>query len=1587
MRLSRLSIHVVNRFLLGNCRIFRAFGIIFFSLVATFFSAHAAHAAPTTITGTISNIPADAYVSAKAEKKIGDNWVDIPKAWVGDLQASGTYSLNLGEATGSQIRVWIYAENGNGYLLGSDPITVNSTSITKNFTFESINVKLQVSNPDHCINGSVAFRFNSPSSGPTQSDLVYANVNSSGVASFSLPTGQSIVFSVYCGSGNPTEVTVTTTSSLQTVSVTVPTPNLVGTVSGVTNSSDVWGCLEKLVSSGSVNRFQCQAKLSVSNSGKFGIKTEQGTYRILLTPSETANSDWVNTYSEVFTITDSQVTVNFTMSTTANFVYTITPSAAAKDGWINVNLACTIEMKKNGDDCYGFNLGKSIPTGGTIKLNVPPGTYTVMAYPGDDQGIYVPTRSPEFTITDNGSLFTGTLALNSANLTFVISPSGNARSGYITLENQSTKSYYDCSINESGNCYVYAPAGTYRVQINPGNPSNTAMFTTISNLVVTGSNQVENVTLSSANVTGAVNSTTISAGRGYVSVQQRRTEGANQYWDSIDSAGSGIDTSGNFALALPEGTFRLMARCGGDECKDFLPTPSEIFTVSAGNIVVNITLRTPNVIGTVNDLQNTVGGYAYVVEHNLNLSQDDYWSLNFGSQIFSDGTFQMYLPDGQYKFKLEPNSSDYAGIRSDLIDISSTPTSLELTIAQKNISGTVSPTAKSKGSYGCTEKLESGIWSGWDCFSISDTGTYKIYLPAGTYRANIYPNSTATGVFNLTSEPFTVTSGPQTFDFTLPANNFTVAVTPTSDAINSDAVIYKISGEKDFQYYRSVSVNASGNIEAYLPNGRYQLEINSSSLAYTTTRSVVFDIPSSSEFPVPGSIALIAANITGTITPLASARWAQVCLEEKVNGAFNGKTISCTNSGDLGRYKFKAGNGTYRVIVYPQGTYKDGNFIQSPYVVTTSNEFTISNDSKSIDIVLSTGNLTGTITDVSKSAGGWVYALKVDGAYPMWTPYSQQISSSGKYALQLPSGKYRLQIRPPSNSTGVVATESADVTIADTNVVLDVALSTPNVSGVVSPIDKSSGGWIYAEQVSCNCGWNGWSGAPGIASTSGINSDGSYGIKVNSGLTRVIANPRWDAEGVTKTITDSFMVSDGASVTKDITLSTGNLSGTISSLENSRGGWVRVERKEGSYWQYTNYGTHVLNDGTYRMQVENGTYRIVASPGWRSSGVVETPSTEFTINDDSVTKNLTLSAPTLTGTITNLAAAIDSTKLQGMDPKFYGVASGYIEQKISGNYTWINKYVNVTADGKFSTYLADGTYRIYIYHLSGAVQNLSRAYSADFTISGPTNEVSFALNTANLRGIISPTSDSAGGWVCAQRQNADYWDWINCDQIKEDGSYAITVDAGTYRVIANPNWGSINYSSGISTSAAVTADAVTTLSTTLTSNNVILTINDLEGRANYNGWVSIISDGEYVNKYGKGGWISQLGKVGFNLNPGVYTLEIQPAADRSGVRTTTTITVPATGVLESTITLAAGNVQGVAKKANNDLIACAFITATATGQATVKAISKSDGSFTLNLTSGVLWTVSAVDPATGLVGSQTITPGGTSSNPLIVVSS
>jgi hypothetical protein len=312
--------------------------------------------------------------------------------------------------------------------------------------------------------------------------------------------------------------------------------------------------------------------------------------------------------------------------------------------------------------------------------------------------------------------------------------------------------------------------------------------------------------------------------------------------------------------------------------------------------------------------------------------------------------------------------------------------------------------------------------------------------------------------------------------------------------------------------------------------------------------------------------------------------------------------------------------------------------------------------------------------------------------------------------------------------------------------------------------------------------------------------------------------------------------------------------------------------------------------------------------------------------------------------------------------------------------------LTIYADGSYSTYLPDGTYQIYVYQINQLVSGLSRANSSDIVVAGSTNTSTFELRSANLIGTVTPTNMAGWGWVCAQKQNGANWDWSGCETIRQDGGYSLTVDPGVYRVIANPNWNSVGYSKAISDTATVGVSGITTINMALATANVKLVINDLEGKPNYQGWISVRdSGGNYVDT-GKG-WISQLGKVDFTLDPGDYTLEIQPADNRSGVRTTETMTVTSGAILQRTITLAAGNVQGLARNSSLASISCAFITATATGQTTVKAISKTDGTFTLNLTAGVAWTISAVDPNSGQVGSSTLTPNGTSSNAVTVTTS
>lgn len=1548
------------------------------SLFFGFLSASNATAAPTVVTGTISGIPEDSYGIAWAEKYVSGEWIEISSSYTKDLYQGQGYKINLGESTGADVRIWAqFGSSGFGYLSGTDSFTVTSTSMLKDFSLSPSNFRINVSNPLACSNGWINAA--STTSGTSERFGVWASINETGTVNLSLPTGYSFNLNGNCNGDISFTSSKTATSSLQVVPITITTPNITGLISGITSKSTIYGVVQSRISDGFTTRWKnTKNNFSTNNSGQFALNLPTGTYRLgaILNWDSINTTEFVTSYSDSFTVASTPLTINFTMSSDANVIYTIDPTINSRGSWVSIEEKLTHPLKGS---YFSYLDGSMVRANGKVNLSLEPGTYRLQIHPNENGDGYVLTQSPEFTVVLGGADVVSSLTLDKANLKFIVSPIENAKWGSIALVDSNDNEYYG-SISEQGIGFVSAPSGTYNVTITPGEPSPTAAITLISSLIVTGSAQTVNVTLAAGNVSGTI-SPSASNYSGWVYPEQKVT-GVKTYWKRLNT-GSSIDENGKYSLALAPGTYRMWAESGDGS---FVRSPSPEFTVGDTNAVVNISLRTANVTGTVSPINRSANGSVNVVWRDSENGQeyDDYATIRI------DGTFQMYLPAGQYKLKANASGqwSNYFGVISELITTSNTPQVLNLSLQSANVTGTVNPTNKSSGGYGSIEVLDSGRWEyAGTSFSINQSGQYSVYLPLGTYRATVYPNWEATGVFQLKSDSFTVVAGANTFDFTLPSSNFSVNITPSGYSPGIQVAIEKLQSQGYFQHYEWAQVNNLGSVEAYLPDGKYRLRLEPNGSQYVETISNSFEMPSSVDFPVPTTIALATPNVSGSVTPKEDAVRGQACIEKKDGDNFF--SIRCKQLDFNGSYGFKVENGTYRVVATPasvlysnKGGYISDVKMDSPYTTTTSNEFVIAGDSQIVNIALSTGNLSGTVSDIAKSAGGWIQALKTDGAYPQWTNYRANISELGKYALQLPTGKYRLQVFPREDATGVVRTETPDFTIGGSNLEVNVTLEAPNVAGIVSPIAKSAYGWVQAEQYACKCGWQGWTGAPGVASNSSIKSDGSYAMRVDPGLTRVVAYPRYNATGVTKTYSDSFTVTSGSTSNISFDLSEGNVRGTISSVANSAGGYVRVEKKNGDNWDWTTYGGPIGEDGTYRLQVDPGTYRLIVSPGWQSSGVVETPSGDFTVSTSPVTVNLTLAAPSLTGTVTNLVAAIDNSQLNGGEARYYGAAYGYILKKNGSNYNWINKYITIFADGSYSTYLPDGTYQIHIYQISPLVTGLSRVTTSDIVVSGSA-VFNFALAESNLRGAVAPSSASAWGSVCAQKQNGANWDWSGCETIRQDGSFGLNVSAGVYRVIANPRWDSVGYSKATSETVTVGVSGIATINISLNTSNVRLIINDLAGRPNHNGYLNVKdSSGNYVDT-GKG-WISQLGKISFTLDPGVYTLEIQPANDRSGVRTITSITVPATGILESTISLTDGNVQGIARNSSAANIACAFVTATATGQTTVKTISKNDGTFTLNLTPGVSWTISIIDPSEGQLGSSTLTPGGTSSNAVTV---
>jgi large repetitive protein len=1567
--------------------------IVLFVLGASFLfvgliSSPHANAAETIVTGKVSALTNFDSGFVWAETQVNGNWRFISGANK-ELKNDGNFSIDLEGLSGETVRIAVYAKLTSGsYVKLGDSFTLATGTTTKNLTLDSLNVKINLTPAIACFGSNFSLEQNA---WDTAKWLWFPfMVPSGGVINLSLPSGVSYVFNGNCNGDMPYTSSFTSSGSLQTINVSAGTANISGTVSNITSSDDVIGMIQaKETPWGEVfTDWQDVWEVKVTSEGRYAAKIPAGTYRVKFNPQVTqAMTEYVTTYTDSFILTDSAVTKNVNLSKVANVVYTVNPKEISPGSYVNV-VSSTASIK-----------GKSIQTeaqtlvraDGKIRLYLETGTYRLQISPNQNRAGYVYSVSPEFTVTDIGATLNAELTLRQANLTISINSGAYTQGGYVSACTTDGEKCFDGEIGSDGFARVYAEAGTYQVSIEPSFKKVTATSTRVNNFVVTGTSQEVNWNLAAANITGNISPATKSAS-GWINFRQKITSPKGIRWTYAGWAQ--VDTKGNYFGSLPEGTFKI--RVSPDWQNPFIVTTSDEFVVGSTPIEKNLTIATPNVSGTIYPLDKSLGGWIEVQLIGETQWQEEYED-NYYATIAQDGKYELSLPPGTYRLRASPGKPGVYPTKSTEFTVAETLVTKDITLAAANITGTVSPIAKSRHAWADVQKIINGQWQySNDGFSVQADGTYSAYLEPGTYRVNFTPSWGTKGVGKLLTGSITTTDTLQTLDFTLPSTNFKAQLTPASIGANAYVHIFKVSDEKsNEEYVDGVQTNGDGQIESYLPSGKYKLFIHPFTRDFAQTWTDVFTMPDTSTLTT-FTFAVNTPNVSGVIKPLGYGVWSQVCLEQKRNERWEGYRY-CTQSDREDKFSFKVEDGTYRPVVVPQGYLdeKTGNWSDStPYVVTTGSEFTITGNSAALEVTLSTGNVKGTVSPGVRAANGHVYAVRTSGSQFEWLNAWSEVDSEGKYAMQLPAGTYRLRVEIPQGANDYVRTETADFVVGTTDITKNIILDTPNIVGTVTPVEKSAGGWIHAEQFSCKCGWSGWSAAPSFANSSAISKTGTYGIKVPEGLTRLVAYPSWDSTGVVRTYSNSFTATANQQ-TVDITLSSGNVSGSVSSLANAAGGWISIQRYNEWGWSWGD-STNIKADGSYNFDVPTGDYRIVANPGWQSTGVVETVSETFSaVEGTPMTKNITLLAANVTGTVTNLAAKVDETKLSRYgtsNKRFINVAWGNVYKKSGSNWIWDSRNVQIQGDGTYSIYLPAGEYKIYMNDTSDLVTGLVDGYTEEFTVVNGVNKVfNFAMRESNVSGTITPTSSSNYGWVCPQKLEAvkNYWYGSGrCANVRSDGTYELNLEAGTYRLEANPYWYSQGHARTTSTTFTVATEK-TVVDIVLNTTNTKLRILDSSGNPNHQGWINVKdSAGNYVDTQ-KTGWISELGKVDFRLTPGTYTLEIQPGNYATGVRTVTTITVPEDGI-ETTISLVDGNIQGTALSSTGTKLVCAFVTATATGKTTVRSLTKSNGTFSLDLEAGpeegpaVVWTISVTDPASGETKSSMITPGRTSINPITI---
>jgi hypothetical protein len=414
-------------------------------------------------------------------------------------------------------------------------------------------------------------------------------------------------------------------------------------------------------------------------------------------------------------------------------------------------------------------------------------------------------------------------------------------------------------------------------------------------------------------------------------------------------------------------------------------------------------------------------------------------------------------------------------------------------------------------------------------------------------------------------------------------------------------------------------------------------------------------------------------------------------------------------------------------------------------------------------------NVTGLLTSSDGATpvlGSWINAqrwISYDNAdnsgYWNWIDIWSSTDQSGRYSLVLPEGDYRLEVRPPWDSSDLavfyafvsvdgdgVATrcdseEAMPCSPIESQDEIDLSFPAPTLVGELvlengtTPVSDS---WISVQKKD-GANWQ-WSNTG--AST---NRDGRFALLLETGSYRLEINPPWylanlgrfavyfniadDQNTGEKLWCDATLTSNRActpakpaSELVQIQMRLPNVVGTVMDKTlPSQQSWVGISGSDG-YWN----GTQTDTNGTFRFILDDGTYTMYSYPNW-STSTSPYAVTEIVVTDGSVSTWKYLSPTVGTdecATVEALALCEIEIVLDRTPPNVSGtVRRG--STLTEGAFVTVRKGSEVIArtitdsDGKYETYLPpDDSYDVKVTIVEGqAVRSLESSVSP--TVSEP----------------------------------------------------------------------------------------------------------------------------------------------------------------------------------------------------------------------------------------------------------------------------